>query len=207
MKDASAEYIPTRRSLLTRLKRWDDQESWRVFFDTYGKLVYNFSRRSGLPDAEAQEVVQETVISVAKQMPGFHYDPTRGSFKSWLMQITRRRITDQLRKRPREFRLPEPGSATGTAAEARVPDPAGVELERLWEHEWQKTMVESALQKLKKRTNPAQYQLFELTVIKEWPVERITKTLGVSSNQVYLAKGRIGKLLQAELKRMQSRLG
>jgi len=52
--------------------------------------------KAGLNDAEAQqEVVQETVISVAKQMPGFRYDPTRGTFKGWLLKITRRRIADQ----------------------------------------------------------------------------------------------------------------
>src|SRR5437867_7448085 len=96
------ELLPTRRSLLTRLKQWDDQESWRDFFNTYWKLVYGVALKAGLSDAEAQEVVQETVISVAKQMQDFKYDPAVGSFKSWLLQLTRRRIVDQFRKRPRE---------------------------------------------------------------------------------------------------------
>lgn len=34
--------IPTRKSLLGRLKDWEDQESWHVFFDTYWKLIYRF---------------------------------------------------------------------------------------------------------------------------------------------------------------------
>jgi len=33
------EFIPTRSSLLSRLKRWDDQEGWRDFFDTYWKVA------------------------------------------------------------------------------------------------------------------------------------------------------------------------
>ena len=92
------EIIPTRRSLLTRLKQWDDHESWKDFFDTYWKLVYS----AALNETEAQEVVQETVIAVAKKMHAFKYDPAVGSFKSWLLHITRCRIADQLRKRYKE---------------------------------------------------------------------------------------------------------
>jgi DNA-directed RNA polymerase specialized sigma24 family protein len=57
--------IPTRYTLLSRLQDWDDQESWRVFFDTYWRLIYSVAIRSGLTEAEAQDAVQETVICVA----------------------------------------------------------------------------------------------------------------------------------------------
>ncbi len=64
------EFIPTRQSLLSRLKDWDDRESWKDFFNTYWKLIYGVAIKSGLSDAEAQDVVQEAVISVAKKMQG-----------------------------------------------------------------------------------------------------------------------------------------
>ncbi len=57
------EIIPTRRSLLTRLKQWDDHESWKDFFDTYWKLVYS----AALNETEAQEVVQETASPSPKR--------------------------------------------------------------------------------------------------------------------------------------------
>src|SRR5438094_1086402 len=91
--------IATRRSLVDRLANWDDQRRWQEFFDTYWKLIYSAARKSGLADAEAQEVVQETVITVAKNIDKLKYDPARGSFKGWLLQITRWRIADQFRKR------------------------------------------------------------------------------------------------------------
>src|SRR6266404_6988744 len=84
MSDAK-EFIPTRQSLLSRLRDWNDQESWKVFFDTYWKLIYNAARRAGLSEAEAQDVVQDTVISVSKSMPNFKYHEDQGSFKSWLL--------------------------------------------------------------------------------------------------------------------------
>src|SRR5213592_3719047 len=93
------ELIPTRWSLVTRLKNWDDQESWREFFDTYWKLIYGVATKAGLTDAEAQDVVQETIITVAKNVKDFKADPAFGSFKPWLLQTTRWRIADRFRSR------------------------------------------------------------------------------------------------------------
>src|ERR1700736_2304776 len=91
--------VATRRSLVDRLANWDDQKRWQEFFDTYWKLIYSTARKSGLTDAEAQEVVQETVITVAKKIGKLRYDPAAGSVKGWLLHITRWRIADQFRKR------------------------------------------------------------------------------------------------------------
>src|SRR5687767_10386730 len=123
------ELIPTRRSLISRLKNWDDQASWNDFFQTYWQLIYGVAIKSGLTDAEAQEVVQETVILVAKKMPDFKYDPSLGSFKGWLLNTTRWRITDQLRKRKRQGVRTFQHGDTGTAPMDRVEDPSGCELE------------------------------------------------------------------------------
>src|SRR5436309_5543177 len=72
------ELIPTRASLLARLKDWKDHSSWQEFFDIYWKLIYGVARKAGLNDDEAQDVVQETMASVAKHMPTFKYDPAVG---------------------------------------------------------------------------------------------------------------------------------
>ena len=85
--------LPTRQSLLSRLRDWQDQDGWREFFDSYWRLIYNVARKSGLADAEAQDVVQTTFIYLARRMPRFHYDRARGSFKSWLRVVTRSRIS------------------------------------------------------------------------------------------------------------------
>src|SRR5882672_375357 len=63
------ELIPTRATLIQRLKNWRDQSSWQDFFDTYWHLIYGVAVKRGLTQSEAQDVVQETMISVAKHMP------------------------------------------------------------------------------------------------------------------------------------------
>src|SRR3954464_12242476 len=97
---SSEDYSPpdvTRLSLVERLQDWKDQARWQQFFDTYWRLIYAVARRSGLTDSEAPDVVQETVISVARNVS--RYDRNAGKFKPWLLQMTRWRIADQFRKR------------------------------------------------------------------------------------------------------------
>ncbi len=201
MPDPSDELIPTRHSLLNRLKDWDDHESWRDFFNTYWKLIYGVAVKSGLSDTEAQEVVQETVISVSKKMHDFKYDPAVGSFKGWLLHLTRWRIADQFRKRQRERQADAPHAtdASRTATIERVPDPNSLNLDAVWDEEWQKNLVAAAIVNIKRQVNPRQYQIFDLYVIKQWPVGKVSKTLGVNVGQVYLAKHRITSLLKKEV--------
>src|SRR6267142_2333847 len=127
--------ILTRATLLARLGNLQDQASWQEFFDIYWKLIYSVARQAGMTDAEAQDVVQETLVSVAKHMPTFKYDPAIGSFKGWLLNLTRWRVIDQMRRRgPRATR--RAGSAVAdTATVERIIDPASEDLEQLWELE------------------------------------------------------------------------
>ena len=195
------EFIPTRKSLLHRLKNWDDQTSWKDFFETYWRLIYSVARKAGLNDAEAQEVVQETMISVAKQMPNFQYDPALGSFKAWLMQITRRRIADQLRRKQYQAggqRWPKE-EAMGTTLIAEFPDPASLDLERAWNAEWEKTLFEAALERVKRRVPALQYQAFHLHVIKRAPARTVAQRLGLKLPQVYFAKCKISVLIKKEI--------
>lgn len=202
------EFLPTRRSLLSRLKDWHDQESWREFFETYWKLIFGVATKSGLSNAEAQDVVQETVISVAKTMHDFKYDPALGSFKGWLLHLTRWRIADQLRKRQRGLSQNQHPleSSRRTSTVERIPDPASLNLDAVWDEEWEKNLMDAALHKVKRRVNPKQYQVFDFYVLKQWPVTRVARTLGVSVGQVYLAKHRVSRLVRKELERLRERM-
>src|SRR6266496_4953648 len=104
MDEKIDDLIPTRWSLIKRLKNWDDHESWREFFEIYWKLIYSAACKSGLHHQEAQDVVQAVVISVCKNIKPFKADPAAGSFKNWLMKLTSWRIHDQVRRRLPEFK-------------------------------------------------------------------------------------------------------
>lgn len=218
---ADDEYLPTRHSLLSRLKNLDDNESWKLFFDTYWRLIYSAAVKTGLTDAEAQDVVQETLISVMKTMPEGKYDASKGSFKKWLLGLTKWRITDQFRKRqPDSAQESSSGYALKhRAAEAndyriepetatvdRIPNTGELELEAAWDSEWEKNLIGVAIERVKKRVDPKQYQLFDLYVIKEWPVAKIIQTLKVNRGQIYLAKHRIHPVLKKEIEYLRTKI-
>jgi len=205
------ELIPTRWTLIKRLKNWDDQESWREFFEIYWKLIFGVATKAGLNHDEAQEVVQTTVMSVCKNIKEFKADPSAGSFKAWLLKLTRWRITDQLRKRPPDFdarvHRPSQGDAGGdhaTPTEENIPDPAGNFLEAIWDEEWAKNLVDAAMEKLKKEVNARQFQVFYLTVIKESSPQQVAKVTGVSVDQVYVIKHRVSRLFKKALEELEN---
>jgi RNA polymerase sigma-70 factor (ECF subfamily) len=199
------DFIPTRYSLLSRLQNWDDQDSWKDFFDTYWRLIYAVALKSGLTDAEAQDVVQETIISVSKNIQKFKHDRQLGSFKGWLRNLTRWRIADQLRKRtrvaPEEMEVAADDSAAWDTA--RSSDSA--EAESVWEDEWRVNLMKVALENVRGRVKEEHYQMFDFYVVKQWPVAKVARTLGVSAGQVYLAKFRVGALIKKEIRRLETR--
>ncbi|HXC98620.1 MAG TPA: sigma-70 family RNA polymerase sigma factor [Verrucomicrobiae bacterium] len=206
MKQPDNELIPTRASLLNRLKDWQDNSSWQDFFRVYWKLIYGVARKSGLTDAEAQDVVQETLISVAKHMPTFKYDPSIGSFKAWLLTMTRWRIIGQFRKRrPMEEHGSLPGNSTmRTDAVEALPDPNALDVNQVWEAEWQTNLVNAAVEQLKLRTDPQRFQIFDFYVNKEWPPEKVAGRFGVSVDQVYQVKHRLTEAIRVEVERLQN---
>jgi RNA polymerase sigma factor (sigma-70 family) len=199
------EFIPTRYSLLSRLQNWDDQESWRFFFDTYWRFIYSIALKSGLTEAEAQDVVQETVICVAKDINKFKRDRKFGSFKGWLRNLTRWRIADQLRKRTPSLLAENVSSDEDTSLmePAEIPDSVDADLENVWEAEWQSNLMEAALERVKHRVKEEHYQMFDLNVVRQWPAIQVAKTLEVNVAQVYLAKHRILALLKKEVRMLE----
>ena len=196
--------LPTRQSLLARLHDWQDQAGWREFFDTYWRLIYNVARKSGLADDEAQDIVQNTFIYLARRMPNFHYDRARGSFKSWLRVVTRSRIHIFWRmQKPDEKFIREPLlDAAGDDVEAQ-PDGSADGLDEVWQREWEENLVNTALRRVRAKVSSQQLLIFRLSTLGELPLPQVAKKLGVNLAQVYLARHRVGKLMKAELLRLR----
>jgi RNA polymerase sigma factor (sigma-70 family) len=205
--------IRTRPSLLGRLKSGDDSQSWDEFYRIYGKLVRDFALQAGLSATEADEVVQETVIATSRHLPEFQYDPKKCRFKTWLLNQTSWRIKDQLKKRRKEssFIHNSPAAGTddktsGTTAINRVPDPAALDLETVFETQWQRSLYVGALERVKEKFSLKQFQIFDLVVTQEWPAADVAKSLGVSLTNVYVTRHRVSAAIARETKRLEKEL-
>jgi RNA polymerase sigma factor (sigma-70 family) len=203
----SADLLPTRRSLLSKLKSWDQQDAWREFFNTYWRLLYDVARKAGLDDQHAQDAVQETLVSVASELPGFRYDAKVGTFKSWLRTIARRRIADQLRKRyARKEGEHVDGSLTQIQEEIEGTRPNTPLLDALWDDQWRTHLMSAAMERIKRSVRSSHYQLFELTVLKGCPLGDVAKSFGVSLAMAYVIRHRVGRLVRKEIERLQKNM-
>ncbi len=206
--------LQTRPSLLHRLRSGDDPQSWMDFYRTYGGLIRSFAERAGLTTDEAEEVVQETAIGVARRLPEFVYDPKVCRFKTWLLNLTRWRIQDRLRRRKALGRTQEytgecmredrgQSDPTDTATIERIADPKIPEFGAEWDAAWQRTLFTLALERVRARIDERQFQVFDLYVRKAWEPAEVARTLGISVARVYLTKHRISALIEKEVRRLE----
>jgi RNA polymerase sigma factor (sigma-70 family) len=202
--EPSANSLPTRQSLLSRLRDCQDQEGWRDFFDTYWRLIYQVARRVELSDAEAQDVVQDTFIYLSRRMPNFRYDPARGSFKSWLRVVTRSRIAVFLRqaKSGPLRREPLPDNDSVTALD-EFPDPRADVLDEVWQREWEEHLLHTALRRVRAKVSSQQLLIFRLATLGNLSLNQVAKKLRINLAQVYLARHRVGKVFKAEVERLR----
>ena len=199
--------LATRASLLGRLRNWEDAESWEEFTRIYWRMIYNVARGAGLADAEARDVVQDTLLGVAKKVHEFQSNPELGTFRSWLLNLTRWRIADHFRAQP-SARFEDgrgPGDEPHTATIERVADPA--QIDALWDEEWKKNILETAIARLSRRINPKHAQIFDLYAVRQWSCAKVARQLGVSVVQVYLVSHRVSRLVKEEVAYLQRKLG
>lgn len=196
----------TRKSLIEKLDNWEDHKVWDEFYQTYWRLIFSVAHKAGLTREEAFDVVQETIIAIARQVKKGQYDPRAGSFKSWLLQMTRWRILDVFRARKRQPSLADRGDEHSENAELameRLTQDKDNVLEKMWDKEWRDNISNAALERVKGRVSPRQFQIFDCYVMKGWGVKKTSEVLGINAAQVYLAKHRVGALVKKEVQALE----
>lgn len=200
-----APLLETRSSLIQRLKATINGESWEEFFHTYWELIYNVARRAGLSEADAQDIVQETILKIHKSLDRFEYNRKRGTFKGWLRTVTRSRLNDFFKKQQRRPALNHPLEEAAGELQ-NLEDPEGPEIEKIWDEEWNRNLIQAALSRTKKLSSPKQFQIFKCHYIDEWTVRETCRTLGVNAAQVYMAKQRVGKIFREAVETLQEQV-
>lgn len=204
---ATDSLLRTRQSLLSRLRDWQNQDDWREFFETYWRLIYKVARKSGLADADAQEVVQTTFIYLSRRMPNFRYDRQRGAFKSWLRVVTRSRLgAFRRREKADSPRVKEPLPSEDAEPQdpvGEIPDPGADVLDELWQKEWEENLLSAAMRRVRAKVSAQQLLIFRMATTDDLPATQVARKLDISLTQVYLARHRVGRLLKAEVQRLR----
>jgi RNA polymerase sigma factor (sigma-70 family) len=202
-------WLATRTTLISRLRDWEDESSWSHFLDTYGPVVFGVALKSGLTPEDAEEVVQDTVIAIAKHVRQFRYDRSKGSFKAWILAVARSKMVDRWRKAQRQPARAEPAASfdSETTFIERLPDASAIAPDQLWEEEWKKNLVASSQQRLKETANPKHFQVFDCLVNKGWAPAVVADKFNIHVDQIYVIKQRMTAQLKEEVDRLRAEWG
>ena len=197
----------TRTSFIRGLKA-HDEASWWEFYEKYRGRIYGRAVAKGLSWSEADDVVQETVGTILKEIDHFVYDRTKGRFIGLVLNTARWKIADKFRE-GRSAKTVEAAQCDETRKTEGIEQLSSNEaspsqvLEQKEMQEMAKTLSDAVMARIKARSNPKQYQIYDLYVVKDWTVERVCRALGVREQDVYLAAHRISRKIQKEVEKLK----
>jgi RNA polymerase sigma-70 factor (ECF subfamily) len=189
----------TRITLLGRLRRDpSDQQAWAEFVEQYGPRIYAWCRRWGLQEADAQDVTQNVLLRLAQKLRDFTYDPSR-SFRAWLKTLTQRAWSDFVESRKRGGL----GSGDTQVLQLLGTIEAREDLLARLNEEFDRELLDQAIARVRLRVAPQTWEAFRLTALEGLSGAEAAEQIPMQVAQVFVAKRRVQKMLQAELLRLE----
>ena len=177
----------TSTQILEGLKTNGNTTAWDKFCDHFQPVVVNFARQLGLPEADAEDAAQETMLEFLKAFRNEKYNREKGSLGNWLFGIARRVILNLRGRQPLEQLVAD--KTTGTSFWDLIQDDHNIK--HTWETEWRQMVLTKCVQQVRRELDPKVVEAFELYALSEQPVEEVAGRLKMSNNAVYIAKSRV----------------
>lgn len=185
----------TSLSLLERACQNSDTEAWRALADIYTPWLRRWCRKSGLQESDVDDVVQDVLVVVARELPNFRHNRRVGAFRAWLRGILVHRLQDLQRRRQHR-----PAAMGGTECLEwlqKFADPQG-ELSRLWDQQHDRHVLQQLLTRVESRFSESTVQAFRRVVLDQVGADDAARELGLSLNAVVVAKCKVLKELRRE---------
>jgi RNA polymerase sigma-70 factor (ECF subfamily) len=189
----------TRASLLVRIRDGGDTEAWRQFVQVYSPIVYGFARKRGLQDADAADLMQEVLRSLAAAAGRLEYDPKRGTFRAWLYTVTRNKLYNFLDARRHHVQ----GSGDSDAQRRLLEEP-DKDHASLWDQEYDRGLFDWAAQRVRNGFQDRTWQAFWRTAVDGQDPGDVARELAMSPGAVYVAKSRVLSRLREQIQQLES---
>ncbi|TLD68395.1 sigma-70 family RNA polymerase sigma factor [Phragmitibacter flavus] len=178
--------VETRVTLLHRIADPADQRAWEEFVCLYAPLIFAFASRRGLQHADASDITQEVLSAVTKAIQGFEYDRTKGTFRSWLYTIVRRKMAGYFDRHAKTSR-----NNVDSGQELLEQQCAVAEDEAHWDLEFRRHIFQQATERARGEFSEKVWQVFVLTALEGRPVNEVGEQLQMRPGAVYVARHRV----------------
>ncbi len=192
----------TRASLILRLRNAEDVAAWNDFMAIYAPVIFRVACRHGLQVADAENLIQEVLLSISRALPQWLQREDRGSFRAWLLKIARNEAVDMLTRR-----ATRPLGKDGLEAErllAEVPDHRG-DLSAQFDLEYEQSVFQWAAAQVRDSVSDTTWQSFWLTHVEGLSVDRVAQQLKMRTGTVYVARGRVMNRIQELVKQFEEK--
>jgi RNA polymerase sigma factor (sigma-70 family) len=186
-------------SLLRRLEHDPDSETaWRDFVQRYGRRIYLWCRRWQLQEADAEDVTQIVLTILVAKLREFRYDPSR-SFRAWLKTVAHHAWSKYMAS------VQRPGRGSGDSAVLPLLHSlaAREDLAAQLEEEFDRELLDLAMLRVAQRVEPHTWRAFYLLAIEGMDGAAVAAELDMQVGMVYVAKSRVQKLLQEEIRLLE----
>ena len=185
--------------LLNGLKNSSDSLAWSEFDGRYRPILLQVARRLGLHGADAEDAVQEAMAAFVLAYRQEKYERDKGRLRDWLYGMARHKIRDIQRKLSKK----ELHFSGDPDTNNRLHEFEDHRIKAVWDQEWDHAVLRQALDQLKLDVSPRMYDIFDLYVLQQWPVQRIASQLKVSHDVIYQTKSRLLVKLKEILPHME----
>jgi RNA polymerase sigma factor (sigma-70 family) len=187
--------LPTSLSLLERLRTQPDDGAWERLVTVYRPWIIGWLTQHGLADSDADDLAQEILMVVLRELPHFQHNHRPGAFRSWLRKIVVHRLQDFARSQ--RYRPQPVGDSVFRESLSQLEDPASG-LSRLWDQEHDQHVVRRLMALIEPDFQPVTWRAFRAVMLDGDPPAAVATRLGISVNAVLLAKSRILARLRQE---------
>jgi RNA polymerase sigma-70 factor (ECF subfamily) len=178
-------------SLLDRVKH-GDMFAWAEFSERCLSVLRVWSLRWGLQPADADDLIQNTLIIVLTRIRTFRHRGT-GSFRSWIRMIAWHCFCDALA-------LSKKTPPSETMDRIRDTPEARQTLEEEFDRIFELQLLEDAMRRVQGRVQQSTWEAFQLTAIQGLAARDASEQTGLTPDAVYAARARVQRLIAIELK-------
>ncbi len=177
----------TRASLILRLSDRDDDLAWAQFLEIYEPMLFQLASRWGLQEADAREVVQETLLAVVHSIDSYQPRSHERAFRGWLATITRRKLVDHLGTRDRQTQGTGDSRVHQWLDQQMGPGASA----SVWDWHVKQQVFRWASAGVRKQVSEQTWQAFYRTSIENEPIDSVASDLGIRPGMVYVARSRV----------------
>jgi RNA polymerase sigma-70 factor (ECF subfamily) len=182
--------------LLTRACDLTDRSAWDRLVTLYEPLLHGWLRRHGVQHADAEDLVQAVLSTLASELPTFDHNGRPGAFRCWLRGILTNRLRDH--QRSQRVRAVVRGDSELLDKLATVMEDSRSELSAAWDHEHDRFVARRLLGLIEADFQPTTWRAFWLVAVDGREPETVASEMGMSVESVYTAKSRVLKRLRDE---------